>query len=263
MSTAVAADLTLSAVELDACWELLELGDTPETLLLPSPGRDRAERREILGDVLAELASRGLADRSSPVESLARPLRVLAAPDHQVDLRLGGEPHGTVVAIGAVAGSLGAALVQYGDRIQVQSMRPTQIMAALLGLCGPIRPGVGRPVNVPADLYDAAQQATTDGNLWTMADNLVSGGLPRADASSWVRMCTGVRSFGQLGVTFWPEGARRPGRYVVGFHHTETGHYLQLRRPPDHGNGRATVTVCPVDAHRLARLTEELLAAGY
>lgn len=263
MSTAVAAELMLSAIELDACWELLGLGDTPETLLLPSPGRDWAERREIMGGVLADLARRGLADRSSPIDALARPLRLLAAPDYQVDLRLGGEPHGTVVAIGAVAGPHGAALVQYGDRIQVQSMRPTQIVAALLGLCGPIQPGIGRPVNVPADLYDAAQRATTDGNLWTMADNLVSGGLPRADASSWVRMCTGVRAYGQLGVTFWPEGARRPGSYVVGFHQTEAGHFLQLRRPADHGGCRATLTVCPVDAHRLARLTEELLATGY
>jgi len=28
----------LSAVEFDACWELLGLGDTPLTLELPSPG---------------------------------------------------------------------------------------------------------------------------------------------------------------------------------------------------------------------------------
>jgi hypothetical protein len=79
-------------------------------------------------------------------------------------------------------------------------------------------------------------------------------------------MCTGIRSVGQLGTACWTAGVPRFGPWAIGFQRTEGGDFLQLRRPADgrgHGTGPdgGTVTVAPLDAPRLARLTEELLAA--
>jgi hypothetical protein len=107
-------------------------------------------------------------------------------------------------------------------------------------------------------VFDAAHAATTDGKLWTMADELVGHGVDRQDAASWVRMCTGIRSVGQLGSAHSRDGTPRFGPWVIGFQRTDGGDFLQLRRPGPHG---PTVTVCPLDAARLTRLTTELLAA--
>jgi hypothetical protein len=63
----------LSAVEFDACWELLGLGDTPLTLELPSPGRTWAERHRVFTGVLAALARRAWSSGPRRVpRSLAR-----------------------------------------------------------------------------------------------------------------------------------------------------------------------------------------------
>lgn len=247
----------LSAVEFDACWELLGLGDPPLTLELPSPGRTWAERHLVLTGVLAALARRGLVERSAPSAAVAGPLRLLARPDYQLDLRLSG-PDGPVICIGAVAGGRGVRLVQDGDQLRLTPIRPAELVAATIEPIGPMRAGLGRPVNIPAGVFDAAQRATTDGKLWTMADELVARGVPRLDAASWVRMCSGIRSVGQLGSTVSVAGPPRFGPWAIGFQRTEAGHFLQLRRP---GRDGASVSVCPVDGPRLARLATELLAA--
>lgn len=182
------ADKMANDAEFDACWELLGLGDLPLTLRLPSPGRTWAQRHQILTSVLVKLRRRGMAERSAPGERIAGPLRLLARPECQLDLRLDGDPRvGPLVGIGAAAG---------GSRL---------------------------------------------------------------DAASWVRMCTGVRIFGQLGTAFRTERGTRFGPWVIGFHGTAAGHFLQLRRP---STIDVSVTVCPVDAVALARLSHELLAAG-
>lgn len=257
--------LRLSAVEFDACWELLGLGETPLTLDLPSPGRTWAERHRVLTDVLAALARRGLVRRSAPSAEVAGALRLLAAPDYQLDLRFGG-PDGPVTGIGAVAGEHGVRLVRAGDQLRLVRIRPPQLVPAMVELIGPLRAGLGQAVNIPAGVFDAAHRATTDGKLWTMADELVARGVPRLDAASWVRMCTGIRSVGQLGTVRRTAGVPRFGPWAIGFQRTEGGDFLQLRRPavrPGSGAGpdAGTVTVCPLDAPRLARLAEELLAA--
>jgi EspG family len=247
----------LSSVEFDACWELLGLGDTPLTLELPSPGRTWAERHRVLTGVLTALARRGLVERSAPAAAVAGPLRLLARPDHQLDLRFSG-PDGPVTCIGAVAGGRGVRLVHNGDQLRLTPIRPAELVAATIEPIGPMRAGPGRPVNIAAGVFDAARLATTDGKLWTMADELVARGVRRLDAASWVRMCSGIRSAGQLGTAVSAAGPPRFGPWAIGFQRTEAGHFLQLRRPGPDG---ATVTVCPVDAPRLTRLATELLAA--
>jgi len=257
--------LRLSAVEFDACWELLGLGETQLTLDLPSPGRTWAERHRVLTGVLAALARRGLVQRSAPSAEVADALRLLASPDYQLDLRFGG-PDGPVTGIGAVAGEYGVRLVHAADQLRLVRIRPPQLVPAMVELIGPMRAGLGQAVNIPAGVFDAAHRATTDGKLWTMADELVARGIPRLDAASWVRMCTGIRSVGQLGTVCRTAGVPRFGPWAIGFQRTDGGDFLQLRRPTDRpgsetGPDAGTVTVCPLDAPRLARLTEELLAA--
>jgi hypothetical protein len=253
------AELRLSAVEFDACWELLGLGSTPPALRLPSPGHTWQERHEILTSVLAGLRRRGLADRSAPGNRVAGPLRLLAGPDYQLDLRLRDGRHGTLIGIGASAAGYGVLLARHRDQLRLRPVRPAQLVDAVVGLAGPIRAGVGRAVNMPAEVFDAAREATTDGKLWTMADQLLARGVPRLDAASWVRMCTGIRTVGQIGTAFWLDGMPRFGPWMIGFQATEAGHFLQLRRP---GQGGEAITVCPLDAPGLARLTDELLAEG-
>jgi ESX secretion-associated protein EspG len=248
----------LSPVELDACWELLGLGDPPATLRLPSPGRSWSDRRRHLDSVLAELRRRGLADRSRPDERLARMLRALARPQRQLDLILHGE-HGTLVAIGADTGGSGVLAVRHGEQIRLAPVPLWALVRSVVELVGPITPGYGRSVNLPAEVFDAARKATHDGELWTLADRMVAMGIPPEDASSCVRMCAGVRMLGQLGTLVRQDGVKRFGPWVIGFHLTKSGHFLQLRRPY---SGTSTITISPLDAPRLTRHTEELLAAG-
>jgi len=256
--------LRLSAVEFDACWELLGLGETPPTLELLSPGRTWAERHRVLTDVLGGLRRRGLVERSAPSEAVAGPLRLLASPEYQVDLRFAG-PDGPVTGIGAVTGDRGVRLVRLGDQLRLLPIRPGQLVTAMVELVGPLRGGPGRQVNIPAAVFDAAHRATTDGKLWTMADELVARGVARMDAASWVRMCTGIRSVGQLGTVGRADGVPRFGPWAVGFQRTDGGDFLQLRRPGAEGAAvdAATVTICPLDAPRLTRLVTELLAATH
>ena len=249
--------LRLDPVEFDACWELLGLGEPPLTLRLPSPGRSWAERHQVLTGVLARLDRRGLVERSAPGPAVAGPLRLLARADHQLDLRLS-TPDGPLVGIGAVAGERGVRVLRLGDELRVQPIRPGQLVSAMVELVGPMRAGAGRPVNLAASVFDAAHAATTDGKLWTMADELVALGVDRQDAASWVRMCSGIRSVGQLGSAHRPDGLPRFGPWVIGFQRTDDGDFLQLRRPGPHG---PTVSVCPLDAGHLTRLATELLSA--
>ena len=170
MSAAVASEICLSVTQLDACWELLGLGDTPCILSLPSPGRTWSERRRVLVGVLEQLGQLGLADGAVPTDRLASPLRLLAGPDYQVDLRFSADLVDTAVAIGAVEGPEGVVLVRSGADVVIQRMRSARMLPTLRGLLPPLRAGSGRSVNIPADMYDTARGATEDGNLWTRAD---------------------------------------------------------------------------------------------
>ncbi|HZZ48676.1 MAG TPA: ESX secretion-associated protein EspG [Pseudonocardia sp.] len=268
MSEPTGDEVRLTAIEADACWELLGLGDTPLTLALPSPGRTPVERRALLTAVRNALHDRGLSDDHGPGEQIARSLRLLAGPDHHIDLILVGEPYRHIVAIGAVRRDSAVVAYRRGDLVRLVPVRRGSVVAHLMTTVGPLRPGPGRPVNVPTEVFDAAAAAAstgtgtgTGGSLWVMADELIARGVPRADATSWVHMCTGIRAVGQFGTALWPEGRHRLGPWVIGFHATASGHFLQLRRPDPGGHG-ATVTVCPLSGRRLASLVAELVECG-
>lgn len=252
-------EVRLSAVEMEACFELLGLREAPLSLQLSSPGRTVPERQEHLDAVLLGLHRRGLADRNRPSEVLAGPLRVLARSDHQLVLRIH-SPDGTLVASAAAARGDGALAIRRGEEVTVAAVRGTALVSAVVSLIGPMTPGRGAAVNVPADLFDEARQATTDGHISSLVDWLTEMGMRRGDVSPLIHMCRGIRALGQIGAIHRAGRSVRLGPWVIGFHRTDAGYYLQLRKPSTYGG--ETVTIRPLDAPQLAQLAEELLKTG-
>lgn len=253
-------DVRLSPIEMDACFELLGLGETPPTLDLPSPGRTVPKRQDHLDAILLDLQRRGMADRRGPSEQVTELLRVLAHPDHQLDLRMYDEHRGGLTAIAAARRGNGVLTVYEGNQISLAAIRTSALVPTVVGLVGQMCPGRGAAVNVPADAFDTAWQATTDGQLSDLVDQLTEVGIPRADVVSCMHMCRGIRALGQLGTVHYSGRSARLGPWVIGFHRTDAGYYLQLRRPGPYG--REVVTICPLNAPRLTQLAAELLDAG-
>lgn len=116
--------------------------------------------------------------------------------------------------------------------------RPRALVPAVVGLVGPMNPGRGATVNVPADLFDEARKATTDGHIPSLVDWPTEMGMRRADVSSLIRMCRGIRALGQIGAIHYVGRSPRLGPWVIGFHRTALG------------------------TPQLAQLAEQLLKAG-
>ncbi len=260
----------LRGIELLACWGALELGEPPLELELRPPGGTVAERDRALAGARDELARRGLLTPAGPDLSLARALRLLATGPRQLDLRLSNG----LVALGASDREQGVVLVRAGVRagtgsggtdqtLYLLTVPGPRVAATLIELIGPLTAGRARPVNLTAEVLDDARRSVRDGSYWTLADQLVSRGVDRADAHSFARMCTGITANGQLGaLARTGETGRRVehrGGWVVGFHRGAEGDFLQLRRPT--GPRGATVTVAPISADRLLAKVQELVAA--
>ena len=222
----------LSGLELLSCWEALNLGAPPLLLGLFSPARTHREHHQCCTEALRGLGARGLAEHGHPVPALAQALRLLAHSDHLLDLRRGDGPQRMLLGLGALAGADGLMVVSDGTpegSFDLIGMDAARVAGGLLGLCHPITPGLGRPVNIPADLLDQAA-ARTHGDLWAMADHLQHAGIPRLDAVSLARMLSGIRVGGQLGVT--TTGHRGPWRYQcptsVAFSPMETSRLVRM-----------------------------------
>lgn len=252
----------LSPTELLACWEALDLGEPPFLLRLRRPGYTetaRAESQRLLDDALAGLARRGLSGHNLTLTGM---LRAVANADYHLDIRFTG-PTGDrpILGVGAVCGAHGVVLVSNDGAgpIQLLPVDGARVAGTLLGLLGPVAPGIGAPVNIPAELLDDACRNLARDSVWEVADGLRERGVPRRDATSLARMCTGIDFGGQLGATARFGGPERRGPWVVGFHRTDSGWFVQLRR------GR-TVTVGPADTARLMyqwrELVENLVPAG-
>lgn len=262
MSTAVDSVLAweratvLTVVELSACWELLDLGESPLHLDLPSPGATADEHRAIVAAVLGGLRDRGLAGPLGPVIPLADRLRVLARPDHQFDLRLSGTS--LMTAISAVRARRGVLAVRHGSEVALLDTTPASGVPGLVELLGPLRPGPGWSVGLPAQVFDAARVGSPD-DPDRFADVLNRHGIPRSDTDVLVAMTRGAVRLGQFGAAQrGPDERLRRAPHVVGLHRTEAGDYCQLRRGD--GRGRDTVTIAPLDRDTLLGHLDRLAA---
>lgn len=252
--------ITLSPVELLACWEALDLGDPPYLLRLRRPSGPVAaqqETRRTLARALVELAVRGLSDGTQPHPELADMLRLLAHRDYQLDIRFSGTPGAARIGLGPIIDTRGLLVTTTDNGTSPIMLRPMdrhQIPAALLDLVGPITAGVAPPVNIPADVFDDAIQAVgPNAPMSALDDALTARGIDPRDASALARMARGLQFAGQLGVSAWREGRERRGAWVVGFVRNETGGaFLQVHR-------QGTVTMCPTDTTRLHRQWRELV----
>lgn len=246
----MSAPITLSPAEFTACWEALGLELPPAQLTGVGPGNgfDRRAGRA----ALAALAARGLSDGAAPCPELAGPLRLLARPRYRLDLRWGDDRRGLVVGLGAVAGDRGATVTSADGRLTMAVTDGARVDGALLGLLGPVTAGVGRTVNIPADVLDAATAAVRGHDLWELADELEARGVNRLDTRSLVTMCQGMRGRGQLGATVTADDRARRAPGVIGVHLADAGWFAQIRRA-------GTVTICPTDPGRLLRRWRALI----
>jgi hypothetical protein len=243
-----AAVLTLA--EFDVCWEALGLGETPWQLDPPRPGRTVPERQQVVAGAVDALQRRGLADARGPRPGLAEHLRLLAAPEWALDVRIRGRR-----LIGGLAAGCGRGCtlaVRHADEIAVVEVPAAA--PALAELLGPVTPGPGAAVSVPSAVLDAAAGTDTAApdDPRRLAAELVRRGTPDADAHALVAMCGGADQRGQFGSTAWTRSGRRRTPYVVGVHRTAAGHYVHLRRA-------ARVTMAPLSGWALRQHLDEIL----
>lgn len=243
------SDYSLTPVEFDVCWRLLDLGPLPVVFgVLPSPGTTHTERDRIVADTLAGLSADGLADENGPAPALAWALSALAEAGPTVDARLvragrwiralATPDHGVLAALSP-------------DVMRVRVLGEQDVLGAVASLAGPAPRGRGESVSVPIELLDRAMAA--GGSAWRIADRLVDHGrMPPAQARALARMVAETVAFGQFGATAHVAGRRQRAGRVVGYHDTSAGRYLIL--PDD--SGWLTVTPCRPEALRaeLARL---------
>lgn len=234
----------LSLAEFEVSWELLGLGETPVQLDPPSAGRTMEERRRIVADVAAALHRRGLGDGRGPHPVLAERLRLLAAGD-ELDVRFRADT--LVAAVAARRHDRCTLAVRHAGEIALLDLRADEAGAALVELIGPVVPGPGRTVHLPAGVLDAARAASPR-DPHRFGEELVVRGVDAQDAAQLVQMCTGARHGGQLGATARGPVGRRRAPYVVGVHRTDQGCYRQVRRLTA---GHATVTIAPVSGREL------------
>lgn len=236
---------TLSTVEFEVCWDHLELGELPWVFDLPSHGRTWEERHRLADEVIAGLRSRGLAGEQGLDEHLVGRLRALAESTQCVDAWLFLDHPLRVRA--AVSGRTGVLGVLGGDEVWLVGVPDHAVVGELVALLP--EAGVARSpsVNLRSAAVDAAVDAV--GDPARLSRELVAFGEPAADAWEFARMVEGVGYRGQFVVTV---GGRRSDR-VVGFHDTQRGRFLVLRR------GEWT-TCTPADSGRLAGAITELIA---
>ncbi|MFB9902862.1 ESX secretion-associated protein EspG [Allokutzneria oryzae] len=240
------ADLQLTAIELDVCWEVLGLGETPLQLELPSPGGTWEQRRYLTGQVLATLARRGLAHAGALHPGLENDLRHLAQARWIADARVAIDGR-CVRAIATAWSRQGVLLVRDDEHVRLRRTSDSAVLGELVAVAGQVRAGSGHSVNVGAEAFQTVT-AGAPASEHVLADRLIDRGENPREMRALAWMCSGVTAVGQFGIV---TGHRRAAQ-VIGFHDTPTGRYLQIRN-------NAWLTIAPADNNLLAARLRELL----
>lgn len=247
--------LVLSALEFDVVWESERLPARHVALDVPSPGKTRAERAELVQQTWAALEARGLAKGGRVVSELADQVTLLAHPEVSVDVWVWADR--TVKAFAAQSGRLAQLAVVDEGKVWLIPARDTSLAESAVSVAGDMPAGVGRSVSMPNDLMVAADnESKADPKRFITA--LEAKGVALSDAQAVTAMLAGMTTRGQFGA----ERRHRDQRVVradrvVAFHDTPDGRYLDLVRPST--DGRLWCTVTPADNQRLASCVWELL----
>ncbi|MDQ4118298.1 MAG: ESX secretion-associated protein EspG [Actinomycetota bacterium] len=242
----------LSVDEFDVAWELLDLGATPAVLELQRSGRTYEERDLIVAGAIGTLRDRGLVRGSAPVPGLAADLTTLAGAATVRDLVVTAPVR--FAAMAATGETACVLAVRLDERVAVAGIPPGRAAAELVDLVGPVQPGPGPAVRIPAQvLYDAV--AASDGERERFTSELMRRGVDGPDALAVLRMgeLTGAAQLGACRL-----GQRAP--YPLLLHVTARGVYRQRRvaRP----GAETVVEAGPVDAATLTRELDELVSAS-
>lgn len=254
--TADVSSLSLSELEFDVLAEHVGLDPIPLVLKVPSPGRTRAERAELVESAWETLTARGLGQPSRPCPELRRLMDLLAHPEREIDGRvwLG---HSVRVLAAATADDAVLAVKEHGT-VTLRSVAATGLPRAALSLLPPRSAGPGRSVSVrSADLDAAAAEAGR--NVEEVRDALVRRGVRPDDAETLFRMVGEADFRGQFGAAARTRSDKRiRAGHVVAFFDTPHGRYVQLRRESTPGDPWSTIA--PADPRRMAGHVEDILA---
>ena len=253
--------VVLSAAEFDVVRDLLDLGPNPAALELSSPGVTDLDRAHVVRDAAATLAARGLFGGGRFHPGLAEDLRTVVVPDARRDLLLA-PPHRQRALIGIRRG--GAVLaVRLDDEVALVRITVEHASAALVELLGPLTPGSGPAVRIPARVLADAVTAC-DGVRDRLTTELLRRGTSGAEAALLQRMGD-TGGLAQLGAGHGgPEPCRAPAVLLV--HATAHGCFYQRRPVPERIGGPlpedAVVHAGPADPARLAEELDRLAEAA-
>ncbi|WNV91189.1 ESX secretion-associated protein EspG [Umezawaea sp. Da 62-37] len=248
--------VSLSTEEFDVLWEHLDLGPMPLVIKVPSPGRTSRERRDLELRVWHALEARGLGRPIALHPELDHLLRMFVRPEREVDARVW---IGRSVRVLAVAnGDWGAVATLSDNRIVLRRVAGSGLPAAVLGALPAHPAGSGHSVTMPSADLEAAVKGS-DGSEKGLENSLRSRGVREEDATTLVKMFTGLVHTGNFGAAARDKYGKRcrPDR-VVAFFDTEDGRYLQQRRAS--GGTEPWSTFTPTDLRRLTFQLDELLA---
>ncbi|CAL9667619.1 ESX secretion-associated protein EspG [Saccharothrix sp. NPDC042600] len=248
--------ITLSAEEFDVLWERLDLGPMPLVIKVPSPGKTHQERADLERRVWQAVGARGLGGPTGLHPELDYLLRQFVRPEREVDGRIW---VGRSVRVLAVAnGDHGAIATLSDNQLTFRRAAGSGLPSAVLGTLPAHPAGTGHSVTMPsADLEKAVKNS--DGSPKSLENSLRNHGVRQEDATTLVKMFTGLVHTGNFGAAARDKYGKRcrPDR-VVAFFDTEDGRYLQQRRASNGSEPWSTFT--PTDARRLVHQVEELLA---
>jgi len=260
----------LTAAEFDVLWERLGLGPTPVVLRLDSPGRTRAERREIEAAGWQALRRRGLAGPTGAHPELTRLLGLLARPAVALELR--GWWGRSVRAVAAGEPDSGVLAVRQDGSLTVRAC--ASLPSALLRVLPSAPAGPGRATTLPTSVLAAALGAAPGGPapgpargtsplaaVGGLRAALVGHGVAAAEAGLLARMIGGTEKRAQLVALTgdrWGGTTRAGG--VLGVLDGAQGRYLLTRCTG--ADGVEWTTVAPTDDRRLRHRLGELLTGA-
>lgn len=258
MTTGQQAEWRMSAVEFDVLWREFGRGLPPYPLDLPSPGATYGERAQIVAEIWAQLARRGVVDagprRRLPAE-IDDALSVLAKGRIIID---GIIDRGEQVCLLAGKDSVRAALVlQRDDDIRLlATMDAALLPGRLVELLPSFPPAHGQPVSLPYQLLTDVLGKLARGDIDSIEfERLLRVAGARGPDVRWIAgLAQGDQSHAvQFGVNI--EGSRTG---VLSWYATAQGGVLVTRQKKPDGDW---VTITPSDPARVVSRLDELAAS--